>query len=262
MILLLCCFYALTTLFIALYLKSLRFERLRFLRWFLFVTVILHLAVFLTNSSDPRWITTSLLGVAAWSLSLRRSTLSIVLVLLPILVVVLLFDSFNRSDLSSGALPSPWIWVHVLLMIAGETLFVLSAAVSMVYLAASREMKISKKMAFFSRISNLPAMEALLQELIFVGFLFLSAGMGMGFFFAKQYWEVGWLLDPKVLACVATWLLYASLLILRQMRSGMKGKRSAQIAVVGFLCILFLAWGVDRFFPSQHLNYRMMEIQP
>lgn len=258
---LLCGFYALVAFLIGLYLKSLRFQILQILRWLLFAAVILHLAIFFTDSANPHWITTVLLGIAAWTLSLRRSTLSVVLVLLPILILVLAVNAFQSSP-NPAELPSPWIWVHILLMIAGEALFFLSAAVSVVYLAASREMKTGKRIGFFSRISNLPSMDLLLQELILVGFLFLLAGMGMGFFFARQYWDVGWLLDPKVLACVGTWIVYASLIVFRFWVPSIKGRSSAWIAVAGFISVVFLSWGVDQFFPSRHINYRITESQP
>lgn len=245
------------------YMTTLSLTTLRLMRWSWGLAVVLHLSFLIsmlylqrhflpTQASESPVLLTAVLGIVGFVLSFRRSWLVLVLVLYPFIVGILLgFRMISPAELQAP-LPTPWLWIHILLMLAGEAFFLLSAAVAVVYLAADYQFRARQPSGLFARIPSLAVVDRLSSEILWTGFILLSVGMPIGFLFAKQYWPVGWWLDPKVVMCVLTWIVYAGILGARLVSANFRGKRSATMACVGFLIVVFLAWGVEHFFPSQH----------
>jgi len=202
-------------------------------------------------------LTSFALALFAWLFAFKRGFLIVSVILWSIVIVDLAAFYFFASADSASVLPSPWIWLHILLMLSGETLFFVAAAFSIVFLIAEYQLRKASFSGAFTRIPSLSSFDSILGEMVLGGFLMLTAGMGMGFFFAREFWEGSWILDPKVLFCILTWALYGSLLLLRALRSELRGHRSAWVAFLGLLAVVFLAWGVDAFFPSRHMSFQM-----
>ena len=67
---------------------------------------------------------------------------------------------------------------------------------------------------------------------------------------AETAWGKYWSWDPKEVASLVTWLIYAALLHARLLK-GWQGRRIAWLAVLGFLAIIFTYFGVN-YLQSMH----------
>ncbi len=257
--------YLLSVACIAISLKTPWTFMLKMGRWILFIGILFHFEYlfsiffnqqrfFPTNVYQSHLSISALLAMVAFIMSCRKTGPFILLILLPFVILGLLVLAFYPHAETPVTLPSFWLWTHIVLMIFGEVLFAIAAAASIVYLLADYRLRKRQVSYIFAQIPSLPALDSFVGSLLGPGVLFLSSGMLMGFFFAKRYWADPWYLDPKVIFCVLTWLFYLFLIVMRRHSRSFEGRKSAQFAVIGFLAVLFLAWGVQKIFPSQHIG--------
>jgi ABC-type uncharacterized transport system permease subunit len=196
----------------------------------------------------------SFLGVASLMFSRRQSWLTLSLLLAFLNVLLLLTFEFFIPERGAGQLPSQWIWIHILLMVVGEAVLLLSASTSIVYLVAERRLRKAQLTGIFSFVPPLNVIDQMQLDLIRIGFVLLTSGMLLGIIFAQGFWQATWLLDPKVVFCFVTWLVYAAILILRRLMPAQRARRTAVLACFGLLLTLFLAWGVEKIFETQHVS--------
>lgn len=140
------------------------------------------------------------------------------------------------------ALQSYWLWLHVSVTLIGEAFFALAFVASILYLAADTEEKKEK----FDSVS---------YRAVAVGFpLFTLGGLVFGMIWAFRAWGRYWSWDAKEIWSLITWFVFALYLHTRIVM-GWKGKRSAVIAILGFLAALFTYFGVNYLLSSLH-SYR------
>jgi ABC-type transport system involved in cytochrome c biogenesis permease subunit len=137
------------------------------------------------------------------------------------------------------ALQSYWLWLHVSVTLLGEAFFAVAFVTSILYLAADTEEKRNK-------------MDAASYRCVAVGFpLFTLGGLVFGMVWAYKAWGTYWSWDPKEVWSLITWLVFALYLHTRIVM-GWKGRRSAIIAIVGFLAALFTYFGVNYLLSGLH----------
>ena len=137
------------------------------------------------------------------------------------------------------ALQSYWLWLHVSVTLLGEAFFAVAFITSIMYLAA----KTPEKMAEMDSVS---------YRCVAVGFpLFTLGGLVFGMVWAYQAWGTYWSWDPKEVWSLITWFVFALYLHTRIVM-GWKGKRSAIIAIIGFLAALFTYFGVNYLLSGLH----------
>jgi cytochrome c-type biogenesis protein CcsB len=139
------------------------------------------------------------------------------------------------------ALQSYWLWLHVSITLLGEAFFAVAFITSLMGLVArARERK--------DRKPGGPSPEKLDQisyRCVAVGFpLFTLGGLVLGMVWAYKAWGTYWSWDPKEVWTLITWFVFALYLHTRLVM-GWKGKRSAIIAIIGFLLALFTYFGVN-----------------
>lgn len=263
-----CLLYLISAALFYMYLKNSQFLILRLARWALTIGVVAHWGILISYLSEtevffPTSTPQSILAISAFVaticllLSARRTSLLVIVFLLPVICLSFVFLHFVSGFEVLAKPPSPWLWTHVLLTLLGEAFYFIAAVASIVYLLIERKLQRREVSQVFSMLSSLPALDRFLSELLLGGFVFLTLGMSMGFVFAGRFWEAGWLLDPKVLFCVLTWIVYATIHLLRIISVKFLGRRTAIAAVIGFVTVIFLSVGVDVLFPSQHQNIQM-----
>lgn len=81
--------------------------------------------------------------------------------------------------------------------------------------------------------------------------IFTLGGLIFAMIWAHQAWGRFWGWDPKEVWALITWLFYAVLLHLRLSR-GWVGKKSAWLAVIGFLIVMFTLIGVNLIIAGLH----------
>jgi ABC-type transport system involved in cytochrome c biogenesis permease subunit len=137
------------------------------------------------------------------------------------------------------ALQSYWLWLHVSVTLLGEAFFAVAFITSIMYLAA----KTPEKKAEMDSVS---------YRCVAVGFpLFTLGGLVFGMVWAYKAWGTYWSWDPKEVWSLITWFVFALYLHTRIVM-GWKGKRSAIIALLGFLAALFTYFGVNYLLAGLH----------
>jgi ABC-type transport system involved in cytochrome c biogenesis permease subunit len=137
------------------------------------------------------------------------------------------------------ALQSYWLWLHVSITLLGEAFFAVAFITSLMYLAAREPEKKEK-------------MDSVSYRSVAVGFpLFTLGGLVFGMVWAYKAWGTYWSWDPKEVWSLITWIVFALYLHTRIVM-GWKGKRSAVVAIIGFLAALFTYFGVNYLLAGLH----------
>lgn len=147
------------------------------------------------------------------------------------------------------ALQSYWLWLHVSVTLLGEAFFAMAFIMSIMYLVAdSREKKgIRKESALSSE-----RLDSISYRCVAIGFpLFTLGGLVFGMVWAYNAWGSYWSWDPKETWSLITWFVFALYLHTRIVM-GWKGRRSALIAIIGFLAALFTYFGVNYLLTGLH----------
>jgi cytochrome c-type biogenesis protein CcsB len=147
------------------------------------------------------------------------------------------------------ALQSYWLWLHVSVTLLGEAFFAVAFITSIMYLVAeSREKKCRKVNLRF----NSEKLDAISYRCIAIGFpLFTLGGIIFGMIWAYKAWGAYWSWDPKEVWSLITWFVFALYLHTRIVM-GWKGRRSAYIALLGFLAAIFTYFGVNYLLAGLH----------
>ncbi len=203
------------------------------------------------NSHETQLTIAFLLSVVSFACGFFPAGRILSLTLIGMSAAFVLLAAFVQSE--SDALSPPWIWTHITLMILGEVAFMVSASLALMYLVLDRGLRGNHgHSSFWLRLPSLNDLNRYLGEMLGAGFFLLTAGMMLGFIFAQKYWESNWVLDPKVLLCLLTWVVYALILILRRVSLRYHGRTTAILALLGFVSVILLTWGMDLLLPSQH----------
>jgi cytochrome c-type biogenesis protein CcsB len=147
------------------------------------------------------------------------------------------------------ALQSYWLWLHVSVTLIGEAFFAIGFVTSILYLIAD-----SKEKKGTAKESSLSAekLDSVSYKCIAVGFpLFTLGGLVFGMVWAYKAWGSYWSWDPKETWSLITWFVFALYLHTRIVM-GWKGRRSALIAIIGFLAALFTFFGVNYLLAGLH----------
>jgi cytochrome c-type biogenesis protein CcsB len=147
------------------------------------------------------------------------------------------------------ALQSYWLWLHVSVTLLGEAFFAIAFITSIMYLAADAKEKKGKVPK-----SGLTAekLDSISYRTIAIGFpLFTLGGLVFGMVWAYKAWGTYWSWDPKEVWSLITWFVFALYLHTRIVM-GWRGRRSAAIAVIGFLAALFTYFGVNYLLAGLH----------
>jgi cytochrome c-type biogenesis protein CcsB len=147
------------------------------------------------------------------------------------------------------ALQSYWLWLHVSVTLIGEAFFAIAFITSVMYLVADAKEKKGR-----APKSGLTAerLDSISYRTIAIGFpLCTLGGLVFGMVWAYKAWGTYWSWDPKEVWSLITWFVFALYLHTRIVM-GWKGRRSAFIAIIGFLAALFTYFGVNYLLAGLH----------
>ena len=129
------------------------------------------------------------------------------------------------------ALQSPWFVPHVVVYLIAYALLAASAMTGFLGLLK------------FYRKQKVWEMLHLSDNIVYVGFAFLTLGLLFGALWAKEAWGHYWTWDPKEVWALITWLLYLLYIHLRYM------KRSPEWSfwslIIAFIVLLVCWFGVN-----------------
>jgi cytochrome c-type biogenesis protein CcsB len=172
---------------------------------------------------------------------------------LPLVAVLLGFAKFidNAVRPLPPALQSRWLGIHVTFCFLGYACFVLAFCFAVLYLWQERELKSRKVDRYFFRLPSVGLLDSLGYKMVAFGFVFLSLGIISGSVWAQRAWGSFWSWDPKETWSLITWLVYLVYLHGRLTR-GWIGRKSAYVAILGFILMIFTYLGVSFLLPGLH----------
>jgi ABC-type transport system involved in cytochrome c biogenesis permease subunit len=161
-----------------------------------------------------------------------------------ITVVAVLF--MRPATSASVGLGGFWLVVHVGLSVGGYALFAISCIASAIYLVVENHLR---RKSVGRLVMSLPSLETLARvnyHAVALGFLLFSVGMAAGVVWNEVSGLLGqgWFGDPKVIASLITWAVYALLLHLRY--TWLKhSRKTAYISMIGFGFVLITFLGAN-----------------
>jgi ABC-type transport system involved in cytochrome c biogenesis permease subunit len=145
-----------------------------------------------------------------------------------------------------------WVTIlHLVLVIAGEALFVLASCAGAMFVIQNSLLK-HKRLSKMSKL--LPALQDLdrVNHLCLLwGFPVLTLGLMAGVVFAGFTLKSGWGADPKIIWTFIVWVVYGFLLHQR-LAIGWKGIRMAVVSCAVFILFLLSYLGVRFCFSTMH----------
>ena len=144
-----------------------------------------------------------------------------------------------------------WLVAHVTAIFIGEAAFALACGLGVLYLIQENTIKTKRHRFFFKRLPSLELLDSTGYACIVTGFTLLTVGLVTGFVYARSVWGHFWSWDPKEVWSAVSWILYAVLLHER-LTVGWRGRRSAIMAIIGFVLLVFTFLGVNLLLKGHH----------
>jgi cytochrome c-type biogenesis protein CcsB len=187
--------------------------------------------------------------IVEWKFRVRRPGAYILLIVIGLMALASSPLMPKEATPLVPALQSYWLWLHVSVTLLGEAFFAVAFVTSIMFLVAdSRE----KKGRGSSSGLTAERLDSISYRTIAIGFpLFTLGGLVFGMVWAYKAWGSYWSWDPKEVWSLITWFVFALYLHTRIVM-GWKGRRSAAIAVFGFLAALFTYFGVNYLLAGLH----------
>ncbi len=168
----------------------------------------------------------------------RNKARSLMLFSLPIVLVFCLFAIMlnERKEISSVAQSSPWLWVHISLILAGFSGLIIAVSSALMYLLQSSQLKSKHLGKIFFKLPSLNTLDRLHFIFLAWGVILFSLGILMGFLWAKNANQVRQILkDPTVILSFLTSFMYWVILSFR-----LSALRRGQKIAIGTLLVFVL----------------------
>jgi len=171
----------------------------------------------------------------------------------PIAFLAMAYASYLPDEKSSiqpllPALQSNWLITHVITCFFGYAAFAIAFGLSIMYLLKTNASEKDPKILRLIPKSSL--LDDISYQMVVIGFLMLTLGIITGSVWAHSAWGRYWSWDPKETWSLITWFVYAILLHSRLL-AGWRGRASAVISIIGFICVMFTYFGVN-YLPGLH----------
>lgn len=141
------------------------------------------------------------------------------------------------------ALRSAWRVPHIATAALAYAAFGIAFVLAIMYLLAEKSE--GKERPFWAdRIPSLNILDITIYRMITFGFMMQILLLITGAIWAQIAWGSYWSWDPKETWALITWLIYAAYLHIRTTK-GWKGRKSAIMAIIGFIAVIFTLFGVN-----------------
>jgi ABC-type transport system involved in cytochrome c biogenesis permease subunit len=136
-------------------------------------------------------------------------------------------------------LANPWALIHILFMSLAFAVFALSFLGGAIFLVQEMQLKNHHPSRFLDRLPSLETIDEIHYKFLTLGFVLLSVGIVSGAALSKSTEGRFFTSDPRQIAALATWALYAVFLNVR-IRSGWRGRRGIFLSLIGFCGVAFV----------------------
>ena len=141
--------------------------------------------------------------------------------------------------------------VHVLSALLGYSAFTIAAVYGLMYLLQYRSIKSNSFGIIFENLPSLEQLEYLTKIGIFIGFGLLSVAIVIGYVWLPKAIDNFSYLDPKLIATIVIWCMYAVEIFLIQ-TGRRRGRQVMQLAISGFLFTVFSLTIINIYLTSFH----------
>ncbi len=166
---------------------------------------------------------------------------------------------YQASTGLQPALQSFWLVIHVSIAIIATGVFVVAAIATVLQLMRDarddskqgRGRALLRRWTWLEGVPETAKLEALAFRLHAVGFVLWTFTVMAGAVWAEHAWGRYWGWDPKEVWSFVIWVIYAAYLHARTTQ-GWAGRRSAVIALVGFVALILNFTVVNLYFQGLH----------
>lgn len=134
--------------------------------------------------------------------------------------------------------------LHILITFLGYAAFTLAFGAGVMYMLQERGLKSRRPGKMLDRLPSLHELDRLIYRSLMTGFPLLTLGIILGAVWLRRVEGAFVTWEPKIIASLATWLLYAAILHARLL-AGWRGRKLAAMSVLGFGLVLFTFLGAE-----------------
>jgi ABC-type transport system involved in cytochrome c biogenesis permease subunit len=196
------------------------------------------------------WSLLLLYLLMAWRLKLQFLTLTAA----PLALVLFLFS----FPLSGVRIPIPpelsllWFSMHIASIFISMGLLALAFGAGLAHIFLERKIKTKARLlGWTNQMPSLQAFDRVNHFAAVIGFPLYTLGMLSGFLWAKLTWDQLFSWDPKELATLFIWFVFA-VFFHQRLILGWKGRKPAKMAIWVFLFTLASLIGINFFMPTHH----------
>lgn len=182
--------------------------------------------------------------------SLKKPVENLFLLIFPIAILSILCALFVPSDYTPHENYSFGLALHIVLAILATSIITIAAVQALFIAYENQQLKQKHHFSLIRHLPPLETMESLLFEIIWLGFLLLSAVIVTGIMFTDDF--LGQSLTHKTVFSVCSWVVFAILLWGRH-HSGWRGSTAIRWTLTGF-GFLILAYFGSKFVLELILN--------
>jgi len=159
---------------------------------------------------------------------------------LPLVFLVMLISVFLSKD--AGLVPESevrfWLTIHRTLSIIGYAAFSIAFAAGIMYLIQEHQVKTKKLGIMYFRMPSLEVLDDLNFKVITIGFPLFTLGFMTGSIWNTKMNQAFFSWDlARTMPMVMVWLIYG-LVFFGRMTTGLRGKKAAQGAILGFVAVI------------------------
>ena len=138
-----------------------------------------------------------------------------------------------------------WFIFHTSIATAGVAALAVSFAMSLLFLVKERALKTKQPLRVLNALPTLEALDRVGFQALLYGFPLLTLGIATGMVYSAAVHDRLWIWGTKEVFPVIAWAVFAALLWARFAR-GVRGRRSAILAIAGFAFALLTFVGMVR----------------
>jgi ABC-type uncharacterized transport system permease subunit len=138
-----------------------------------------------------------------------------------------------------------WFVFHTSIATAGVAALAVAFAMSVLFLVKERALKSKRSLRVLEMLPSLEALDRLGFQALLYGFPLLTLGIATGMVYSAAVHNHLWIWGVKEIFPVIAWAVFAVILWARFAR-GVRGRRSAILAIAGFAFALLTFVGMVR----------------
>lgn len=143
-------------------------------------------------------------------------------------------DILNHFSVS---FKNPYFVLHLSAIFLSYVVFLIASLAALLYLIQDNNLKKKEWGVMAIRLPDLSVLDRINYRFIGLGFPLLTLAIISGYLWAKEARGVYWGWNPREVASLALWFLYAIILHVR-LSSKMRGKKVALLSILAFLVII------------------------